>query len=84
MLYIHKLTTTSSLRDGAIHTTFTGNCVFTGQSYTTAAYPLDAVSAGIRNYKNGALLQDAFPFMSLDDREFIKSGISPAGWPTPA
>lgn len=83
-MYIYNLTTKSSLRDGTIYTTFTGSCIFTGKEYTTAAYPLDAVSAGIRDYTNGALIQDAFPFMSVDDREFIKTGISPAGWPTPA
>jgi hypothetical protein len=81
-MHIYNLTTTSSLRDGVIHTTFTGACVFTGEEFTTEAYPLKAVTDGLRDYENGALLQDAFPFMSPDDREFIKTGISPAGWAT--
>ncbi len=31
-------------------------------------------------YKAGALLQDAFPDLSADDREFIKTGITPEEW----
>jgi hypothetical protein len=31
-------------------------------------------------YANGALLQDAFPHLSADDREFIKSGITKEEW----
>lgn len=35
---------------------------------------------GIEAYKNGALLQDAFPFLSDGEREFLKSGITPEEW----
>ena len=28
----------------------------------------------------GALLQDAFPHLNADEREFIKSGITPQEW----
>lgn len=31
-------------------------------------------------YNNGMLLQDAFPFMSADEREFIKTGITQDEW----
>lgn len=31
-------------------------------------------------YATGALLQDAFPNISIDDREFIKSGVIPEEW----
>jgi hypothetical protein len=31
-------------------------------------------------YKTGLLLQDAFPHLSADDREFIKSGVTKEEW----
>lgn len=31
-------------------------------------------------YKAGALLQDAFPDLPAEDREFIKTGITPEEW----
>lgn len=31
-------------------------------------------------WQNGALIQDAFPDLSADEREQIKSGIHPACW----
>lgn len=34
----------------------------------------------IRAYMDGALLQDAFPNLSPDDREFIKTGITAEEW----
>lgn len=33
-----------------------------------------------RYYIEGMLLQLAFPFLSPDDREFIKTGITPEEW----
>lgn len=35
-----------------------------------------------RKWKEGALIQDAFPTLSADEREFIKTGITPAEWET--
>lgn len=29
---------------------------------------------------NGELLQNAYPFLNADEREFIKTGITPAEW----
>jgi hypothetical protein len=34
----------------------------------------------LNNYAKGALLQDAFPHLSPDDREFIKTGITAEEW----
>ncbi len=31
-------------------------------------------------WKAGALIQDAFPTLSADDREFIMTGITPEEW----
>lgn len=33
-------------------------------------------------YANGALVQRAFPYLSDDEREFIKTGITPEEWET--
>ena len=32
------------------------------------------------NWMSGQLIQDAMPHLSADDREFIKSGITPEEW----
>ena len=34
----------------------------------------------INAYEGGMLLQDAFPNLSADQREFFKSGITPEEW----
>jgi hypothetical protein len=31
-------------------------------------------------WKDGALIQDAFPYLSADEREFIVTGIPPGEW----
>lgn len=33
--------------------------------------------AGLEKYKAGAMIQDAFPFLSADEREFLISGMTP-------
>lgn len=40
----------------------------------------DQYRIGMRAYKAGALIQDAFPFLSADEREFLISGILPDEW----
>lgn len=54
---------------------FTGPCVVTGAPVTVVV-----PAAGLHAYRAGALMQDAFPAMSADDREFLMSGMSPMGW----
>jgi len=34
----------------------------------------------LRVYEMGAMVQEAFPHLSQDDREFIKTGISEEEW----
>ena len=41
---------------------------------------IDATEEQFINYRGGMLLQDAFPNLSDEDREFIKSGITPEEW----
>jgi len=50
---------------------------FSGTLYTR---DLDVTQAQLVAYEDGALLQDAFPQLSADDREFIKTGISTLEW----
>ena len=50
---------------------FTGN-----RSIMDLAVTENQISA----YLGGALIQDAFPNLNDDEREFIKTGITPAEW----
>ncbi len=34
----------------------------------------------VQAYMNGALIQNAFPHLSADDREFIMTGITAEAW----
>lgn len=54
---------------------FTGPCVVTKKPYSVAV-----PAEGLYKYHQGAYIQDAFPGLSPDDREFLMSGTSPAGW----
>lgn len=35
---------------------------------------------GLYRWANGAYIQDAFPMLSADEREFIQTGIPPEEW----
>lgn len=37
-------------------------------------------AAGMTRRQNGALIQEAFPTLSADDREFILTGYTPEDW----
>jgi len=50
---------------------------FSGTLYTR---DLDVTQEQLVAYEDGALLQDAFPNLSADDREFGKTGISALEW----
>lgn len=41
---------------------------------------IDATEEHFAAWYNGALIQDAFPHLSADDREFIITGITPEEW----
>ena len=59
-----------------IHTyTFTGICLGTQEKYSVTVKGVD-----LNKYREGAYIQDAFPYLSADDREFLISGYSPEGW----
>ena len=47
----------------------------------TNSMELDVTMEQLHAYHGeGALLQDAFPHLNADEREFIKSGITPQEW----
>lgn len=52
-----------------------GNCVFTGSEYQCEV-PFE----GLKKWQEGEAIQAAMPLVPADDREFLISGISPAGW----
>jgi len=54
---------------------FTGKCVITGKSVS-----VKVPGPGLFKYRQDAYIQDAFPEMSKDDREFLMSGMSKEGW----
>jgi hypothetical protein len=41
---------------------------------------IEVTDAQIEAYAAGASIQDAFPNLSADDREFIKTGITAESW----
>jgi len=53
-----------------------GKCVFTGEEYSCHV-PTDGL---LKWLNEGVHIQTAMPSVSPDDREFLISGISPAGW----
>lgn len=62
-------------KDGVHVYIFTGKCIKTGKPYSVRV-----PGPGLYKYNQGAYIQDAFPEMSADDREFLMSGLSPEGW----
>jgi hypothetical protein len=40
----------------------------------------DLFNAQYANWQKGAFIQDAFPTLNPDEREFIKTGITPEEW----
>ncbi len=49
-------------------------------TYTQKSYSVTVKIAEWNKYLDGVLAQNAFPDLSLGDREFLISGTSPEGW----
>jgi hypothetical protein len=49
----------------------------TGKSHSMI---LNITPNQIENYKNGVVVQDAFPNLNADEREFFMNGITPEEW----
>lgn len=43
---------------------------------------IDVTEEQMNDWKRGALIQDAMPTVSADEREFILTGITPKEWNT--
>ena len=52
-----------------------GKCVFTGQSYECLV-----PTTGLQRWQAGERIQTAMPTVAPENREFLVSSISPAGW----
>lgn len=66
---------TVTLINGGDQSKITGNCLFTGEEYSCIVPTI-----GLQRWLDGEHIQNAMPSVSADDREFLKSGISPTGW----
>ncbi len=76
MFYADQFCTYTESHERGKHTyTFTGPCHQTGKPYSVTV-----PAEGLYKYRQGALIQDAFPDLSRDDREFLMTGYSPEGW----
>ena len=53
-----------------------GFCEMTGELYLTANFKYE----DYLKWKEGTLIQTAFPYLSADDREFLISSLSPTAW----
>ena len=40
----------------------------------------DKCQAALFKYNQGAMIQDAFPFLTPDEREFMMTGLTPEQW----
>jgi hypothetical protein len=64
-----------TLKDGVQGYVFTGQCIQTKKQYSVFV-----PGANLYKYRQGAAIQEAFPNMPREDREFLMSGVSPEGW----
>jgi hypothetical protein len=55
--------------------TFVGPCVVTGKEQRVTVKAQD-----LFRYRQGAYVQDAFPYLDKEEREFLISGPSGEGW----
>lgn len=49
-------------------------------SGVTRTMDLDVTEEQINAWQNGMLIQRAFPLLSVDEREFLMTGITPDEW----
>ncbi|MFZ4462474.1 MAG: hypothetical protein ACOYN5_01405 [Bacteroidales bacterium] len=61
--------------DGEVFTLISGNCLFTGENYCVRIPQNDFITYELTND-----FKTCFCHLSKEDREFLKSGISPVGW----
>ena len=71
-IYKHKQV---KLDNGDGTTTVTGKCSFTKEEYSCVV-----PTEGLARFLAGEYVEKALPNVSADDRAFLLSGTSPAGW----
>ena len=49
-------------------------------SGNTNSMEIEVTQEQLSSWENGTLIQNAMPNLSADEREFIKTGITPAEW----
>ena len=59
-----------------------GSVVFSGQSRGGKAVNLTVNLVDLNRYMNGGLIQECFPYLSVDDREVCITGIDNDHWNT--
>lgn len=59
------------------YVTFAAKCKFCGKEHVRKFKNTPALMNGWEQFKSGALVQNAFPLMSRDDREFFITGECP-------
>ena len=74
MAYLNQCEYKETFENGHEYT-FSGPCVVTGKPYSVTVKGPD-----LFRYHRGEYIQNAFPYLSPDDREFLMTGISPEGW----
>lgn len=57
------------------HTIVSGRCRITRKPHSIRVKTVE-----LQRYITGEFVQNAFPTLSADDREFLMSGTSPEGW----
>ena len=55
----------------------TQTSMFTGN---TATREIPVTQAELDDWASGTLIQDAMPYLSADDREFLMTGATPEEW----
>ena len=55
-------------------------CVVTQCPFCGRSNEIEVNEADYRDWDEGALAQDAFPYLSADEREVLISGICPTCW----
>jgi hypothetical protein len=71
----HCTQTKSTDENGKEWITFTGP--YFGE---TEIHSVKVTAAALNKYRQGSTIQAAFPDLSVDDREFLMSGMSPKKW----
>jgi hypothetical protein len=71
------------LQDFIVSSTSTSNevTIYVGAKHMVfPGITAEQMSQGYEAYQQGKLVQEAFPFLSPDQREFLISGLTPEEW----